>query len=92
MAKIPTPDGSETGQIVTKGINSYGILAQSIGGGGGLFILDPNPGAAQADPSNTNCGPNRLYIQDLRLDKRNFYQKVQGGKINSRQSHAVEFI
>ena len=49
------------GQIVTKGINAYGILAQSIGGGGGLFIVDPDPGAAQADPDNHNCGPSRLY-------------------------------
>ena len=34
-----------SGTISTSGINAYGILAQSLGGGGGVFILDKNNGA-----------------------------------------------
>ena len=31
------------GKITTSGINSYGIHAQSVGGSGGVFIINPNP-------------------------------------------------
>lgn len=30
------------GSIVTSGINAFGILAQSVAGGGGLIVVDPN--------------------------------------------------
>lgn len=36
------------GQIKTTGINSYGILAQSVGGAGGVFIVDSNNGATNS--------------------------------------------
>jgi hypothetical protein len=40
--------------ILTQGINSYGILAQSIGGGGGLFIVDADNqvSSSSTDPTN----------------------------------------
>lgn len=47
------------GTVATQGINAFGVLAQSIGGGGGLMVIDPNNPVTvnQLAPDPNNVAP-----------------------------------
>lgn len=47
------------GTIATQGINAFGVLAQSIGGGGGLMVIDPNTSVTvnQLAPNPNDVAP-----------------------------------
>jgi len=47
------------GNVTTQGANAFGILAQSVGGGGGLVVVDPNNqvSANQFAPNPDNYSP-----------------------------------
>jgi hypothetical protein len=47
------------GTISTQGVNAFGVLAQSIGGGGGLMVIDPNNQVTvdQLAPNPDNYAP-----------------------------------
>ena len=52
-----TANLSSTGSIVTTGIGAHGIVAQSVGGGGGIGLLEPTPGVT---PQIQTAGPQSL--------------------------------
>lgn len=67
-------DPNSGGWIYTSGVNSHGILAQSVGGGGGLMLADANNGA-----TNNRCGAGGgLYYTTCTNDP---IQRADGGAV-----------